>query len=192
MAEATMDAVEEAEDEGGRKSGLFSGKKKLVLIVVAVLLLAGGGVAAAHFAGLLGGSGETEHSADSAAGGGHGNDAGEGHDPSGGEGHAAAGEPTFFELPEFVVNLTTPGRRTTFFKLRAKVELASADGISQLEARMPRIVDHFQVYLRELRPEDLDGSAGTYRLREELLKRLRIDLAPVKVNDILFIQMLVQ
>ena len=40
----------------------------------------------------------------------------------------------------------------------------------RIEAVMPRIVDNFQIYLRELRLEDLRGSAGIYRLREELLR----------------------
>ena len=61
-----------------------------------------------------------------------------------------------------------------------------------IEEMMPRIVDNFQVYLRELRVEDLKGSAGMYRLREELLKRVNVAVAPVKVNDVLFKEMLVQ
>ena len=57
---------------------------------------------------------------------------------------------------------------------------------------MPRIVDNFQVYLRELRLEDLRGSAGLYRLREELLSRVNIAAQPAQVNDVLFKEMLVQ
>jgi flagellar FliL protein len=57
---------------------------------------------------------------------------------------------------------------------------------------MPRLLDMFQTYLREMRPEELRGSAGTWRLREELLARANIALAPVRVVDVLFIELLVQ
>ncbi len=57
---------------------------------------------------------------------------------------------------------------------------------------MPRIIDNFQVYLRELRVEDLKGSAGMYRLREEMLIRVSAAVAPAKINDVLFKEMLVQ
>jgi flagellar FliL protein len=57
---------------------------------------------------------------------------------------------------------------------------------------MPRIIDNFQVYLRELRLDDLRGSAGIYRLREELLMRVNTAAQPVHVKDVLFREMLVQ
>ncbi len=62
----------------------------------------------------------------------------------------------------------------------------------RISAVMPRIVDNFQIYLRELRIEDLRGSDGIYRLREELLARVNAAVAPVKVTDVLFKEMLVQ
>ena len=57
---------------------------------------------------------------------------------------------------------------------------------------MPRLQDLFQTYLREMRPEELRGSAGTYRLREELIARANVAAAPAKVNDVLFTQLLIQ
>ena len=64
--------------------------------------------------------------------------------------------------------------------------------LAQLESLLPRVVDNFQVYLRELRVEDLNGSAGLYRLKEELLVRVNTAIKPHKVNDVLFREMLVQ
>ena len=40
--------------------------------------------------------------------------------------------------------------------------------------------------------EDLRGSAGMYRLREELLMRVTEAAQPVRVHDVLFQEMLVQ
>ena len=98
----------------------------------------------------------------------------------------------FFPLEELIVNLNTGGRKSTFLKIKVSLELASAGDVKRIETVMPRIMDNFQVYLRELRIEDLKGSAGMYRLREELLTRVNTAAAPAKVRDVLFKEMLVQ
>ena len=105
----------------------------------------------------------------------------------------AAPPPTvFFDLPDLLVNLNTNGRKASFLKLSVSLELERAEDLPRLQAVMPRIVDNFQVYLRELRVEDLRGSGGIYRLREELLARVNAAAAPIKVVDVLFKEMLVQ
>ena len=53
-------------------------------------------------------------------------------------------------------------------------------------------LDHFQVFLRELRVDDLNGSAGIYRIKEELLRRVSIAVYPVEIRDVLFKEMLIQ
>jgi flagellar FliL protein len=98
----------------------------------------------------------------------------------------------FHDLPEMLVNLNTTGTRSTFLKITVSLELEKADDVPRIKEVMPRILDNFQVYLRELRLDDLRGSAGMYRLREELLARVNTAVAPVKVRDILFKEMLVQ
>ena len=62
----------------------------------------------------------------------------------------------------------------------------------KIEELIPRVVDNFQTYLRELRLDDLRGSAGMYRLREELLTRINIAVEPAKVKAVLFKEMIVQ
>ena len=98
----------------------------------------------------------------------------------------------FFPLEELIVNLNAGGRNSTFLKIRVSLELADGGDISRIESVMPRIMDNFQVYLRELRIEDLKGSAGMYRLREELLTRVNAAAAPAKIQDVLFKEILVQ
>ena len=105
---------------------------------------------------------------------------------------AAAPVAVFFDLPDLLVNLNTTGRKASFLKLSVSLELERGDDLARLQAVMPRIIDNFQVYLRELRVEDLRGSSGIYRLREELLTRVNTAVAPVKVRDVLFKEMLVQ
>ncbi len=170
---------EEGED-GEESSG--GGKKKLFIIIGLVVLLLVGGGAAAFFLGfldpILGGSDE-EASA-------------EGEDGEGGEGGAPAGASVFYDLPEMLVNLNTGDRKSTFLKIKVALELPSAEEIPKVQAIMPRIIDNFQVYLRELRIDDLKGSAGMYRLREELLTRVNAAAQPAKINAVLFKEMLIQ
>lgn len=100
--------------------------------------------------------------------------------------------PVFLELPEMVANLNGNPKRPSFVKLRARVELSKASDLPIAQAAMPRLQDLFQTYLRETRPEDLRGSAGTYRLREELIARGNLAVHPARITDLLFTEMLVQ
>ena len=96
------------------------------------------------------------------------------------------------DMPEIVANLNAPGRRPVFMRLRAKVEVSRAEDIPVLQAAMPRLLDLFQVYLREMRPEEMRGSIGTQRLREELMLRANLAAPPARITDILFTEILVQ
>jgi flagellar FliL protein len=98
----------------------------------------------------------------------------------------------YYNLPEILVNLNAAGRRSSFLKMTISLELENQADIPRIQAVMPRIVDNMQSYLRELRAEDLRGSAGLFRLREELLARVNAAAQPAKVSDVLFQEVLVQ
>ena len=99
----------------------------------------------------------------------------------------------FVDLPDVLVNLSNPGSdRTQYLKVKIVLELADQTMIQQVQPIMPRVIDTFQTYLRELRASDLDGSAGLYRLKEELTRRVNIALAPSRVNAVLFKEMVIQ
>lgn len=138
------------------------------------------------------------HGAPAKADGGHGApakaDAGHGAAPAKPGDAKAPGPkgPTFMDLPDIVANLNAGPRRPSYIKLKPKLELARAEDEAAVKAALPRLMDLFQTYLREMRPEELRGSAGTYRLREELLARANIALAPVRVLDVLFAELLIQ
>ncbi len=181
MAKAAAEGVA----DGAVKKG---GKRKLLLVLVPVLLLGGG--AGAWFSGVLPrllGHGEDAARGEHAEHGEPGVPAGE----KGGEKAEAAKAPVFMDLPDIVANLNA-GRRTAFIKLKAKFELSKPEDAVAVQAAMPRIVDLFQSYLREMRPEELRGTAGTYRLREELIARANIAAPPARVLNVLFTEMLVQ
>jgi flagellar protein FliL len=110
-----------------------------------------------------------------------------------------AGEPAarpevthYYDLPDLVVNLSATDQSAQFLKLKVSLEADSKESIDALQPVMPRILDTFQLYLRELRSSDLDGSAGIHRLKEELLRRVNLEIEPRKVSRVLFKEIIVQ
>ena len=109
------------------------------------------------------------------------------------ETHLAAVPETFiFNLPTMTVNLRGDGEREQFMKLTVALEVANEEVMTEIQPRMAKVVDAFQVYLRELRKSDLEGSAGVYRLKEELLRRVNVAIYPSRVESVLFKEILVQ
>ena len=97
----------------------------------------------------------------------------------------------FYTLPDVVVNMQTADGRPSFLKLKLTLELPDHDTADILNPNMPRLQDMFQVFLRELRPEDLAGSQGGFQLRTEILRRVNLVIAPSKANAVLIEEMLV-
>jgi flagellar protein FliL len=209
------DANLPATTEGaGGAEGEAPAKKKLPLLFiiapVAALVLLGGGGAAAFV--LMKPKPAEAHGEDSAEGGGHGEEKKGGHgkeEKKGGGGHGGGGEGgeadpalgkiaegpdgvTFYTLPDMVVNLQSSDGRPTVMKLKLTLEMHDAEVASTLQEETPRMKDMFQGFLRELRPEDLAGSAGNYQLRAEILRRVNLIAAPGKVDAVLIEEMLVQ
>lgn len=197
MAEEQDFEGDEPEFDGGGGGG---NKKKLLLMVVLPIVLVLGGAAAAYFTGLADplvamitgdapAEGENAEAApaDAAAG-----VPAEGAPAAPATAAAPAAGAVFYEMPEMLVNINTTGRTRNFLKIRVSLELVSQEDIARIDDVLPRIVDNFQVYLRELRLEDLQGAAGMYRLREELLNRVNAAVRPSQVKDVLFKDMIVQ
>lgn len=188
--------------EGGEEAGAkkkMSGKKLILFIVLPAVLVLGGGGAAAYMLLFKGGA-EQHAEADS---GGHGKQKGGG----GGHGEEAPGEAipgpngtmitygdhvTFVALPEMLVNITGPDGRPAYLKLKLTLEAPNEETVTALGEHIPRISDQFNGFLREMRTDDLAGSAGAYRLRLELLRRVNLTIAPLQVNAVLIEEMLVQ
>ena len=97
----------------------------------------------------------------------------------------------FYTMPDIVVNMQTADGRPTFLKLKLTLELPDQATADALDPNMPRLQDMFQTFLRELRPEDLSGSHGSYQLRMEILRRVNLVIAPSKANAVLIEEMLI-
>jgi flagellar protein FliL len=167
---ANEDALEEGADDGApADASKGKGKKKLVLIGAAALVALGlGGGAYVFFSG-----GKPDDSAR----------------------EAAVKKPVgFIEVREMTVNLAPDSAQDRSRLLRFKVSLEVKDPkvIPDIQPLMPRVEDSLQVYVRELRASDLEGSVGLYRLREELLRRVNYAVYPAKIDAVLFKDIVVQ
>lgn len=206
-ADANLPAV--TDGEGGEGEGAPAKKKLplLFIIVPAALLVLGGGGAAAFVmmqpksaaAEEEGGHGAEKKDdghgkkAEKKGGGGHGGGGAEG-EPNPALGTIAEGPDgvTFYTLPDLLVNIQSADGRPSFLKLKLTLEMQDAEVASHLQGELPRMQDMFQGFLRELRPEDLAGSAGSFQLRAEILRRVNLIAAPGEVDAVLIEEMLVQ
>ena len=101
--------------------------------------------------------------------------------------------PVFVEVPDMLVNLVgSPGERVQYLKVKVVLEVKEEKQVETIKPSMPRVTDLFQTYLRELRPTDVNGSAGLFRLKEELTRRVNVALAPSQVNAVLFKEIVIQ
>lgn len=179
MAEAAAKAAEAgaadagAGDEAPKKKKF--GAKKLAIFIGLPLILAGGAYQFGLLDSLMGGAAEGE----------------EGHAAEAEEEEAHA-EAIYIDLPDMLVNLISNNKQPSYLKLSVSLEIDDPLVAPEIEKVKPRIVDRFQVYLRELRADDISGSAGVYRLKEELLARINSAIEPHEVKDVLFREMLIQ
>ncbi|MGI9383170.1 MAG: flagellar basal body-associated FliL family protein [Methyloligellaceae bacterium] len=165
-AEDEDDLADDAAVDEEPKKGPPSRKMLLILILPVLLALGGGGYFAAQMFDLFG---------------------------SGGMASAAQKPPpVYYDLPEMVVNLSAAEKRAQYLKLKVSLEVENEMVVKALQPVMPRVLDVFQLYLRELRSSDLDGSAGLFRLKEELLRRVNIEIHPSRVDRVLFKEIIVQ
>jgi flagellar FliL protein len=155
--------------EGGEAPVVAAPKSKLKLIIAAaaVLVIAGGG---ASWFFLFRSHGEEKHA------------------------EAPVAKPVFFmDVPDMLVNLVGgPGERVQYLKVKVVLEVKEEKQVEAIKPTMPRVTDIFQTYLRELRPSDLNGSAGLFRLKEELTRRVNAAISPSQVNAVLFKEVVVQ
>jgi flagellar FliL protein len=171
MAKKAKKEKEDQAETGGEGAGSAAkpvGRRKIIMIAAAILVLVGAGTGGYLMLGRA---------------------------PAGDEVHAAVKKPvSFVDLREMTVNLAPePNQeRQQFLKFRVALEVGDSKTLAEIQPLLPRVEDTFQVFLRELRATDLEGSAGTYRLREELLRRVNIAVYPAKVDAVLFKDIVVQ
>jgi flagellar protein FliL len=100
----------------------------------------------------------------------------------------------FVDVREMIVNLAPEPNedQARYLKFKVALEVSDPAAVGMIQPLMPRVEDTFQVFVRELRASELEGSAGVYRLREELLRRVNIAVHPARVDAVLFKDVVVQ
>jgi flagellar protein FliL len=161
------------EQEGGAAADAAAaapkkGKLKLIIAAVGALVVIGGGAGAWFM--LSKGHGEEKHA------------------------EAPAAKPAVYvDVPEILVNLVgLPGERVQYLKVKVVLEVKEEKQVEAIKPNMPRVSDIFQTYMRELRAADLNGSAGLFRLKEELARRVNAAVAPQQVSAVLFKEIVIQ
>ncbi|MEO0500561.1 MAG: flagellar basal body-associated FliL family protein [Pseudomonadota bacterium] len=107
-------------------------------------------------------------------------------------GASPAAGPQYVEVPDIMVNLAGDNGTSNYLKVRVMLEVPSAADGRAVEAHLPAILDGFQGYLRTLGPRDLSGSAGTFRVKEALLRRVNLAVHPARASDVLIQEMIQQ
>jgi flagellar protein FliL len=97
----------------------------------------------------------------------------------------------FLTLPPIVANISTADGRPAYLKLKLTLQAKDLETIEAIEPLLPRVMDQYNGFLRELRMEDVAGSAGYSRLQMELLKRVNLAVAPAQIDAVLIEEMLV-
>ena len=164
-----MAEKDQAEGADGAEAGTSKkGKLKLIIAAAGFVAILGAGGAGWFF--LMRGHGEEKHA--------------EAPPPK---------PPSFVEVPDMMVNLVgAPGERVQYLRVKVVLEIKEAKEAEAIKPNLPRVTDLFQTYLRELRPSDINGSAGLFRLKEELTKRVNTAVAPQQVSAVLFKEIVVQ
>jgi flagellar FliL protein len=167
IGRAMADKEAEGAADGAEAAPASKGKLKLIIAVVGFVVILGAGAGWFFF---MRGHGEEAHA--------------EAPPPK---------PPSFVEVPDMMVNLVgAAGERVQYLKVKIVLEVKEEKQVEAIKPTLPRVTDLFQTYLRELRPTDLNGSAGLFRLKEELTKRVNLALAPQTVSAVLFKEIIVQ
>jgi len=200
-ADAAAAPAPEAGAEGEGAEGEETPKKKgpplklMIIAAVAVLVLGGGGTGAFLMFGPKAAPSAEGHKAkpkkEKKKGHGEGGEGGKAGDKNAPQISEGPDGVVFYTLPDLLVNLQTADGKPTFLKLKLTLELPDSDTVDVLEPNRSRLQDMFQTFLRELRPEDLAGSQGSYQLRMEILRRVNLVIAPAKIKAVLIEEMLI-
>lgn len=163
------DTEQDGAADGAEAVAAPKGKLKLMIAIAAMVVILGGG-AATWFLFFRSGHADEKHAA-----------------------APVVKAPVFMDVPEMLVNMVgSPGERVQYLKVKVVLELKEDKQLEAIKPTLPRVTDLFQTYLRELRPIDLNGSAGLFRLKEELTRRVNVAIAPNAVNAVLFKEIVVQ
>lgn len=92
----------------------------------------------------------------------------------------------FYDLPEITAQLKDNTGAASHVKMKISVELSRVEDVAAVEAMVSRLTDIIIAHTIELTPDEVSGSNGLYWLKEELLYRMNLVAAPIKITNINF------
>jgi flagellar protein FliL len=176
----------------------MAGKQLVLFIILPAVLLLGGGATAFFMlsnkpdeaaAAKSGKADKKAKETKEAKKGDKGGEKKSNNEPQVSEGPSGEG---YLTLPDMVVNISTADSKPAYLKLKLTLQAKDVETVEAVEAALPRVMDQYNGFLRELRMEDVAGSAGYSRLQMELLKRVNLAIAPAQIDAVLIEEMLVQ
>lgn len=106
---------------------------------------------------------------------------------------AAADGKYYAPSQEFLTDLAPDATgRISFLKLSVKIVARDGAALAEIKDRKPLIEERISFFLRELSPEDFEGSEAMARVKAEMLKRARLPLTPGAAEDILVENIIIQ
>jgi len=168
----TDDLDEDGDGEDGKKKKKKMSKGKLIGMVaggLVGLMVIGGSVA--YFTGLLDDMLGIEREQKQAT--------------------LSLGEAALYELPQIKADLKTGLCRSPFLRATLVVQLDESD-VEKIEDSLLKVIDAITAHLREQERQDVVGKKGTEKLRFELVNVISAQIAPARVQAILFKEFVLQ
>ncbi len=108
----------------------------------------------------------------------------------------AGAREAYYPMPEFLVDLRPDDDgRTAYLRMKISVQLNNADlneAVAKIDRAKPAIVERMTLFLRELRPDDFDGSQNMIRMKSEMLRRVNLALSPQDARDVVIEELIIQ
>jgi flagellar FliL protein len=103
------------------------------------------------------------------------------------------GQIFFLDLEPITVNLRAGSENNlAWLRIKVTLEVKGQNNYDLLKKMTPKVMDVFQTYLKELKKSDLDGSFGIYKIKDEMMMRINVILAPTQIENILFQEFILQ
>lgn len=132
--------------------------KKVLIFVLLPLLLIIGSAAGIYFSGILGSFHEEES--------------------DGPKKLAPATAGTYFDIPDFIINLKGPQNKVVFLQLKLNIELKKPEDIDRCKINLPRFQDAIVTYFHRMDPDKLQDDPGFTRIRKDLARRMSASVKP--------------
>ena len=156
------DKDDASEKPQGKLAAKLAGKMKYIIIAAVVLVLAGAGTGL-YFMGFF-----TVHKS---------------YETS----MQLPGAPVYYEMKTMTVNLKPSAQRARpFIRLTLQVELQGESAKKAFIDNETKIVDTMQTHLRGVQYEELNGTEGTERLREDLTIIINRIIQPERAITVLY------